>query len=714
MSRAAGSAAAATTTTTTTTTTGAAGGGGGSPTAAVFLRERRAAVPPPIAAQLDALVRRLQCAAEDVYRTWEVIALEPGSAHASDDYPRDESAVAALAKALEREIKRREAARRHQTVAAAAGLQPVLNKDTVRAAVAAAAAAAAAASSSGSPQMGSAAATSWVTPPKKRGAATPADLGATPQSKEARTAVTPTRLGVFNAGVRPAEPGSARPLRVQRVPLRGGSDGDGGDRAEPTAEDEDDALYMRAPAEDLAETTRAALSEFGRRMLAHVAPARQHDAPAGSDPAETTPAVAAYDAVGASMQGRNVLVCGRVVSDAENGKLTFATAMLEGANGVRVRLDFKNYRAGRVSLFPGQFAVVEGSCAHYGGGKTVMVERLYGGEAWPPPSASFPGGGVGTGVSMWVASGPFTSAADLTFDALAQLMADVAADAPGLLVLVGPFVDASHPAVASGRPTVRALRGASAPASAEDQVVSLDAVMREFLKRLQAWLRAASPVTKVVLVPSTDDAPHPVPCYPQPALDLDAGGAVIKPDMRRRILSVPNPCAFRVEAEPEPSAEQEQDRANGGTGTGTGTGGGVVVGVSNADALKHFFEEGSPALGYEFSENFARLAAQWTAQRCFYPLAPPPPEACVEPALRDRYRMPPLDVLVAPSVVHQNAAVDTPAGILCVNPGRGLVSKTRMTVAKIWVPADAGVVAKRARVEFNSLEVVGNAAQTGA
>lgn len=148
------------------------------------------------------------------------------------------------------------------------------------------------------------------------------------------------------------------------------------------------------------------------------------------------------------MQGRNVLVCGRVIADAENGKLTFATAMLEGANGVRVRLEFKNYKGGRASLFNGQMLVVEGACAQYGGSRTIMVERLYEGEPWPAPARfSF-----SQGSSVWVASGPFTSVADLTYEPLSHLMADVKDGQPSVLILLGPFVDANHPALASARP----------------------------------------------------------------------------------------------------------------------------------------------------------------------------------------------------------------------------------------------------------------------
>lgn len=417
--------------------------------------------------------------------------------------------------------------------------------------------------------------------------------------------------------------------------------------------------------------------------------------------------------------GRNVVVCGRVAAADANERLTLDNVLLEGTNGMTVRLSFKAFaaRAGaKVSLFPGQMLVVEGACAQYGGVKTIMVERVYEGEPWAAPARVV----TKTGLSVWVSNGPFTSGSDLTFDALAQLMADVQANPPGLLVLLGPFVSASHPLIASGAPTLRAVKGgassASAATSGEDPVVTLDFVFREFLKRLQAWLRNASATTRVVLVPSPDDAVHPVPGFPQPPLDLSDYG--LKPEMSSRILSMPNPCTFRVtEEDPEADADADADAEERG----------MVVGIANIDVLKHFAESGSPAVGYTFQENFARLIGQWTAQRSFYPVYPPPPDASVDSALRDLVDMPPVDVLVVPSSNHQNAAVELPlASVLCVNPGRAVPLKKSLVVAKVWVPpastsdaavesggaSDAGSIVKRARVQFDSIEVEGNASSS--
>lgn len=49
-----------------------------------------------------------------------------------------------------------------------------------------------------------------------------------------------------------------------------------------------------------------------------------------------------------------------------------------------------------------------------------------------------------------IAAGPFTAPGDLAYGPLQALLAFVAKSRPGLLLLLGPFVDAEHPAIAGG------------------------------------------------------------------------------------------------------------------------------------------------------------------------------------------------------------------------------------------------------------------------
>ena len=53
-------------------------------------------------------------------------------------------------------------------------------------------------------------------------------------------------------------------------------------------------------------------------------------------------------------------------------------------------------------------------------------------------------------MSLCIAAGPFTTAEDTGYAPLAELLAACAARRPDVLLLLGPFVDVEHPAIASG------------------------------------------------------------------------------------------------------------------------------------------------------------------------------------------------------------------------------------------------------------------------
>ena len=51
---------------------------------------------------------------------------------------------------------------------------------------------------------------------------------------------------------------------------------------------------------------------------------------------------------------------------------------------------------------------------------------------------------------MLVASGPYTTNEDLSYEPLAELLRTCRRHSPHVLLLLGPFVDAEHPLIASG------------------------------------------------------------------------------------------------------------------------------------------------------------------------------------------------------------------------------------------------------------------------
>ena len=60
----------------------------------------------------------------------------------------------------------------------------------------------------------------------------------------------------------------------------------------------------------------------------------------------------------------------------------------------------------------------------------------------------------GEALSVVVACGPFTTADNLEYEPLEELLGNVASEKPDVLILVGPFVDASHPLLQEGDATL--------------------------------------------------------------------------------------------------------------------------------------------------------------------------------------------------------------------------------------------------------------------
>jgi len=143
-----------------------------------------------------------------------------------------------------------------------------------------------------------------------------------------------------------------------------------------------------------------------------------------------------------------VWFCGRICAEGDTASMNESSVMLEGVNGRRVKLDLAN--VGEFAVFPGQIVVVRGSNST---SECITVREIFTDASLPMmrtpagkiasynESVAFLGGEP---LSLLVASGPFTSSAELGFEPLEDLMAHVRQTAPDVLILVGPFVDARH------------------------------------------------------------------------------------------------------------------------------------------------------------------------------------------------------------------------------------------------------------------------------
>ena len=151
------------------------------------------------------------------------------------------------------------------------------------------------------------------------------------------------------------------------------------------------------------------------------------------------------------------LFVGRVVCDSEGGRLNPQSLLLEGSqrssNGARVRLDVSKCPGYR--LFPGQVVALRGTNPS---GHCIVASQVLPGHALPLPTtdlAALAGYAAATGrrgTSLVVAAGPFTSAEDLEYAPLGALLdfCSQPEHRPDVLLLLGPFVDAEHPAVRGG------------------------------------------------------------------------------------------------------------------------------------------------------------------------------------------------------------------------------------------------------------------------
>ena len=270
-----------------------------------------------------------------------------------------------------------------------------------------------------------------------------------------------------------------------------------------------------------------------------------------------------------------VWVCGRICCEAAEGRINKSSVVLEGSRqdsaGRRVHLDLQDVPS--YSLFPGQIVLVEGVNSS---GRRMVAKRIIEGIAKPPltspatklleyhHSTVYQGGSA---LNIVTAAGPFTTADNLDYQPLQDLLIKVLQDKPDVLVLVGPFVDISQPLLSTG--DVRLSNAVDdGNENAEDagthgasyEMVFVEKVVRDGLKSLfQSEEDYGVSPTHIVLVPSLQDAHHEF-VFPQPPFgDRDRLqteyfeeplGVLDVPfskdaDPRKRVHLMPNPCMFR-------------------------------------------------------------------------------------------------------------------------------------------------------------------------
>jgi len=379
--------------------------------------------------------------------------------------------------------------------------------------------------------------------------------------------------------------------------------------------------------------------------------------------AEATGEAAAAGEVHAA-SARRTAALGRVVCDAEGGRLNEASVLLEGtaahSEGQRVRLELRALPS--FALFPGQAVQVEGANPS---GYCLVADRLVAGAPGRRPPAPPP-----APLQLLVAAGPFSGPADGDCAPLDALLNYALRARPDVLLLCGPFVDAEAPFV----------RNCVGEATFEQQFE--DGVCTRL-----ARFAAAQPATRLVLQPSPRDA-HADQAFPQRPLELPAAcGAAFS--------SAPNPARLTLD-------------------------GRLQLAACSADVLKALSGAEASRAGPTEGDRIARLASHLLGQRSLYPLFPAPPglnldcgraaAALALPAPPHLLILPsdlaPFAKVLAPALAVSSAPkaeaaegdtpMEEPPGAedaqdtVCVNPGR--LARGTCALIRILRPADSAAV----------------------
>ena len=317
-------------------------------------------------------------------------------------------------------------------------------------------------------------------------------------------------------------------------------------------------------------------------------------------------------------------VCGRICCEASEGKLNATSVVLEGTRqgsaGFRVNLDLS--QVPQWALFPGQIVAVEGVNSS---GRKLVARRIFSDTSAPSAqtmpsklqlynhSAQYLGGEP---LTVLAAAGPFTTAHDMEYEPFSDFLNVIAKIRPDVVTLVGPFVDANHPKVASGSSTVK-FEGRDMEMSFEDMFQFK--IKTEIEKALRAMHAKDGLRTRVVIVPSLDDVQHDF-VYPQPPFNYNFDDAVSDD-----VILLSNPATFSLNE--------------------------VTFGVTSSDILFHMGSDEIAKTAGQTAPRIVRLAEHCLEQHSYYPLFPARAGvAQLDLRHQQKYQLPRTpDVMIVPS-----------------------------------------------------------------
>ncbi|CAL8131428.1 unnamed protein product [Orchesella dallaii] len=250
---------------------------------------------------------------------------------------------------------------------------------------------------------------------------------------------------------------------------------------------------------------------------------------------------------------------GQVLTD--EGRLSQGNICLQGdletSGGQIVSLDLSN--ADEYRLFPGQVVMINGRNE----GKCLRVSKV----RTPSPSALpqiLPG--TTRPLNIIVACGPYTPSDSMQYEPLKDLLKVVKRDKPDVCILIGPFLDSSHPLIVGG-----------------DIADTFDVLFENLMNFIRDSLEDLK--THFVLIPSCKDA-HQHPVFPTPPYSVK---------FVKQMTVLPDPALLEVC--------------------------GITIGATSMDVLKHLAN--NEIAKSTIADRMGGLSKLLLSQRNFYPLYPP-------------------------------------------------------------------------------------------
>ncbi|XP_043473729.1 DNA polymerase alpha subunit B isoform X2 [Leptopilina heterotoma] len=282
----------------------------------------------------------------------------------------------------------------------------------------------------------------------------------------------------------------------------------------------------------------------------------------------------------------NFVTWGRIRCDMY-GKLNKVSTELEGIcfyrdeiGEMRIKSSIVPINLSQVSefsVFPGQIIAVEGVNMS---GHLLEVKSVFSGGYAEPADAPK----LENDIIITVAAGPFTSIDNLNYEPLMNLLERIKEEEPHVLILIGPFVEYTHPQI--------------------DNVSQFGTHQDLFEKMISTVMESLSEkCTQVVIIPSSRDAHHEA-IYPTPSYYLP------RSLQNSNLHSMPDPCVLDID--------------------------GLTIGITAVDILKHLGNEELSSNSIKLSK-LHRVANHILSQACFYPLYPPAEEVNVDTNLWKNY-----------------------------------------------------------------------------